>query len=108
MCRYGILALKSDAALIGLLECTSREMAQKWMPHLKWSDRRPPMIVFESYGLLQKGVPYPLPAVTAALAEPAAAPQPPPQPQPLPEQAAAAKPAAAAESEAAAPAEKPV
>lgn len=45
------------------------------MPHLKWSDKRPPLIIFESYALLQKGVPYPLPPVTAAPAEPAAAAQ---------------------------------
>ncbi|CAL8463656.1 g3190 [Coccomyxa elongata] len=70
-----------------------KEMMQKWMSHLKWSDRRPPLLIFESYALLQKGVPYPLPAVAAAVAnETAPATQLPPAPDP----AAAPEPSAAA------------
>ena len=65
---------------------------QKWMTHLKWSDRRPPLLIFESYALLQKGVPYPLPAVAAAADETAPAPQ---LQTPAPDQAAAPKPSAA-------------
>lgn len=69
-------------------------MMQKWMPHLKWSDRRPPLLIFESYALLQKGVPYPLPAVAAPVADDAA---PAAQLQtPAPDQAAAPEPSAAA------------
>ncbi len=77
------------------------------MPHLKWSERRPPMLVFEHYSLLQKGVPYPLPAVNAESPPPAES-APAVQQPPAPEQAAAPAPQEAAPvAEAAAPAEKP-
>jgi hypothetical protein len=29
-------------------------MTEKRMPHLKWKERRPPLLAFESYALLEK------------------------------------------------------
>ncbi len=31
-----------------------RDMTEKRMPHLRWRERRPPMLAFESYVLVQK------------------------------------------------------
>ena len=31
-----------------------RDMTEKRMPHLRWRERRPPMLAFESFALLQK------------------------------------------------------